>query len=40
VSTLAHAPLTQASEWPGLVNPDGTRWHYLDTGATAQKPRG
>ncbi|WP_179505950.1 MULTISPECIES: cysteine desulfurase [unclassified Sphingomonas] len=39
MSTLATAPLTQAAEWPGLVNPDGTRWHYLDTGATAQKPR-
>nr|WP_210425631.1 cysteine desulfurase [Novosphingobium sp. SG720] len=31
--------MTQAAEWPGLVNPDGSRWHYLDTGATAQKPR-
>nr|WP_211184942.1 MULTISPECIES: cysteine desulfurase [unclassified Novosphingobium] len=31
--------MTQADEWPGLVNPDGSRWHYLDTGATAQKPR-
>ncbi|NMN05615.1 MULTISPECIES: cysteine desulfurase [unclassified Novosphingobium] len=39
MSTLATAPLTQADEWPGLVNPDGSRWHYLDTGATAQKPR-
>ncbi|GHC84668.1 cysteine desulfurase [Novosphingobium pokkalii] len=39
MSTLVSAPLTQASEWPGLVNPDGTRWHYLDTGATAQKPQ-
>lgn len=26
-------------EWPGLVQADGCRWHYLDTGATAQKPR-
>nr|WP_206065974.1 cysteine desulfurase [Novosphingobium sp. ERN07] len=28
-----------ASIWPGLANPDGTRWHYLDTAATAQKPQ-
>ena len=26
-------------EWPGLVQADGSRWHYLDTAATAQKPR-
>ena len=26
-------------EWPGLVQSDGSRWHYLDTAATAQKPR-
>ena len=26
-------------EWPGLVQADGNRWHYLDTAATAQKPR-
>jgi cysteine desulfurase/selenocysteine lyase len=25
-------------DWPGLVNADGSRWHYLDTAATAQKP--
>ncbi|WP_409233815.1 cysteine desulfurase [Novosphingobium sp. MMS21-SN21R] len=25
--------------WPGLLNPDGSRWHYLDTAATAQKPQ-
>ena len=25
--------------WPGLVNSDGSRWHYLDTAATAQKPQ-
>lgn len=31
--------LTRAAEWPGLVNPDGSRWHYLDTAATAQKPQ-
>ncbi|WP_295630465.1 cysteine desulfurase [Novosphingobium sp.] len=26
-------------EWPGLVQADGRRWHYLDTAATAQKPQ-
>ena len=25
-----------AADFPGLANPDGTRWHYLDTAATAQ----
>ena len=30
---------TLADDFPGLTNPDGTRWHYLDTGATAQKPQ-
>ncbi|WP_338467170.1 cysteine desulfurase [Novosphingobium sp. ZN18A2] len=25
--------------WPGLLTPDGNRWHYLDTAATAQKPQ-
>ena len=28
-----------ARDFPGLWNPDGTRWHYLDTAATAQKPQ-
>ena len=27
------------ADFPGLVTPDGAPWHYLDTGATAQKPR-
>lgn len=31
--------LTRPAAWPGLINPDGTRWHYLDTAATAQKPQ-
>jgi cysteine desulfurase/selenocysteine lyase len=31
--------LVRTSEWPGLANPDGSRWHYLDTAATAQKPQ-
>ena len=26
-------------DFPGLVTPDGAPWHYLDTAATAQKPR-
>lgn len=34
------ATLTRDAIWPGLVNPDGSRWHYLDTAATAQKPQG
>lgn len=33
------APLTAAADWPGITGADGTRWHYLDTGATAQKPQ-
>ena len=28
-----------ARDFPGLVNADGSRWHYLDSGATAQKPQ-
>lgn len=30
---------TIADDFPGLRNADGSRWHYLDTGATAQKPQ-
>ena len=26
-------------DFPGLRNPDGSRWHYLDTAATSQKPQ-
>jgi cysteine desulfurase/selenocysteine lyase len=29
----------QARQFPGLLNADGGRWHYLDTAATAQKPQ-
>ena len=32
--------MIRESEWPGLVQADGSRWHYLDTAATAQKPLG
>lgn len=28
-----------AAEFPGLRTADGAAWHYLDTAATAQKPR-
>ena len=28
-----------ARDFPGLLNADGSRWHYLDTAATAQKPQ-
>ena len=27
------------AEFPGMVTGDGQPWHYLDTAATAQKPR-
>lgn len=27
------------ADFPGLALPDGGKWHYLDTGATAQKPK-
>ena len=27
------------SDFPGLKTAEGERWHYLDTGATAQKPQ-
>lgn len=39
--TLAE-PLDLAAiraDFPGLVTADGRPWHYLDSGATAQKPR-
>lgn len=29
----------QAHAFPGLLNADGGRWHYLDTAATSQKPQ-
>nr|WP_231739129.1 cysteine desulfurase [Novosphingobium sp. FSW06-99] len=29
---------TRADAFPGLLTPDGARWHYLDSAATAQKP--
>lgn len=35
----AFAGTQVAADFPGLRNADGSRWHYLDTGATAQKPQ-
>jgi cysteine desulfurase/selenocysteine lyase len=32
-------PASLKADFPGLVNADGTPWHYLDTAATAQKPQ-
>ena len=31
--------LSRKADFPGLVAVDGRTWHYLDTAATAQKPR-
>ena len=31
--------ISRKADFPGLVAADGTPWHYLDTAATAQKPR-
>jgi cysteine desulfurase/selenocysteine lyase len=31
--------LSRKADFPGLVNADGSPWHYLDTAATAQKPQ-
>lgn len=33
------ATLSRKAEFPGLLNADGSPWHYLDTAATAQKPQ-
>lgn len=30
--------LIDPAQFPGLFTPEGERWHYLDSGATAQKP--
>ncbi|MXO62997.1 aminotransferase class V-fold PLP-dependent enzyme [Qipengyuania oceanensis] len=31
--------LSRKADFPGMVTADGQPWHYLDTAATAQKPR-
>jgi len=31
--------LSRKADFPGLVTADGAPWHYLDSGATAQKPQ-
>ncbi|MBT2135313.1 cysteine desulfurase [Croceibacterium sp. LX-88] len=41
---MSTAPALKAAvdfkaDFPGLLNADGSRWHYLDSGATAQKPQ-
>ena len=33
------ATISRKADFPGLIMADGTPWHYLDTGATAQKPQ-
>lgn len=35
----APAKLSLRDDFPGLVTAEGQPWHYLDTAATAQKPR-
>lgn len=37
--TMDRADLGIRSQFPGLLTGDGEPWHYLDSGATAQKPR-
>ncbi|MFT4026477.1 MAG: cysteine desulfurase [Novosphingobium sp.] len=39
VSTSLDTNGSVAKDFPGLWNADGSRWHYLDTGATSQKPQ-
>jgi cysteine desulfurase/selenocysteine lyase len=33
------ATRTRKADFPGLINADGSPWHYLDSAATAQKPQ-
>jgi len=37
--SLSQGEMDFRADFPGLVTADGRRWHYLDTAATAQKPR-
>ncbi|MCP5395749.1 MAG: cysteine desulfurase [Sphingomonadaceae bacterium] len=40
MTTQTLSPLADArTDFPGLLTADGAPWHYLDTGATAQKPQ-
>ncbi|MCE7795172.1 SufS family cysteine desulfurase [Sphingobium sufflavum] len=39
MSSVLDAPIDVRADFPGLIGADGKPWHYLDTGATAQKPR-
>ncbi len=36
---LSPEALDVRGDFPGLITADGRPWHYLDSGATAQKPR-
>ena len=38
-AVLTSALEAARADFPGLVTRDGQPWHYLDTGATAQKPQ-
>ena len=33
------AAMSRKADFPGLLTPEGQVWHYLDSGATAQKPQ-
>ncbi|GAB5348683.1 aminotransferase class V-fold PLP-dependent enzyme [Alteriqipengyuania sp. 357] len=39
MSVMESKQLVAKSDFPGLTTGDGEPWHYLDSGATAQKPR-
>lgn len=39
LETVTRPKADLRSDFPGLITPDGEPWHYLDTAATAQKPR-
>ncbi|MEL7216808.1 MAG: cysteine desulfurase [Pseudomonadota bacterium] len=39
MSPVASLDRDLRADFPGLVTPEGVPWHYLDTAATAQKPR-
>ena len=37
--TVLDSLIDVRADFPGLIGPDGAAWHYLDTAATAQKPK-